>query len=114
MPICYGNVISKKLTQQDENNCESTQRKQLCFVCCETIDDEKPLQCLKTNCKTVSHIICLSKYFLENGQYVPIEGKCPGCGENFLWGDLIRKYKGCYQNLDITVDCDEISDSDLE
>lgn len=57
-------------------------------------------------------MICLSKKFLQKGEFIPIEGKCPKCGEIFLWGDLIRKYKGCYENLDITLDCDEIYDSE--
>lgn len=111
MPICYGNVISKKLNK--ENNSESTPVLQICVVCNELIEG-KSLQCLKTNCQAVSHINCLSKRFLEIGEYVPIEGECPKCGEMFLWGDLIRKYKGCSENLDITVNCNEISGSDSE
>lgn len=111
MPICYGNVISKKLTKTQENNYETTEQRLQCAVCCKTID-EKPLECLKTDCRAVSHVVCLSKRFLEKGEFIPIEGKCPKCDEVFLWGDLIRKYKGCYDNLDITVDCNEIYDSD--
>lgn len=107
MPICFGNVISKKV-QEEENNYETNQQRQ-CIVCNKIIK-EKPLQCLGINCGAVSHIICLSKCFLEKGEFIPIEGKCPKCDGIFLWGDLIRKYKGCYQNLDITVNCNEILD----
>lgn len=113
MPICYGCVISKKLTKDD--CCEETQQLQQHYCCCcnETID-EQPLVCLKSTCSSTSHLFCLSKRFLKCGEYIPIDGDCPKCGEIFLWGDLIRKYKGCYGNMDITVNCIEIFDSDSE
>lgn len=111
MPICYGNVISKKLP--DSTAQEEYQTDTVCCICYETIVG-KPLQCLKKDCKAVSHIICLSQHFLDKGEYIPIEGKCPKCEEVFLWGDLVRKYKGCYGNLDLTVNCNDLSDVDSD
>lgn len=112
MPICYGAVISKKLSKskninEDEpNECglEAT-----CFLCNKVIIG-RTLKCLNNNCDLESHLICLSKRFLKTSEYVPIEGKCPKCQLNVLWGDLIKKYKGCYQNVDINVNTDVADD----
>lgn len=110
MPICYGNVISKKLSDSDAPDQHIDG---VCCICRETIVG-KPLQCLKKDCMAVSHVICLSQYFLEKGEYIPVEGKCPKCGEVYLWGDLVRKYKGCYGNLDVTINCNDLSDVDSD
>jgi len=40
------------------------------------------------------HIICLSKYFLNNTEQhyiIPIDGSCPSCKKNLLWGEIIQK-----------------------
>lgn len=110
MPICHGPVISKKLasSQQIEHNLQQPDQIFSCYLCRKAIDG-KPLKCLNSDCDLVSHVICLSKKFLQAGEYIPIDGECPKCTKNLLWGDIIRKYKGCYQNLDISV-CVDVAD----
>jgi len=54
--------------------------------------------CPKSSCKAVSHLICLSKDFLDsqpsNTTLVPRGGECTSCHTYVLWGDVIR---GCYR-----------------
>lgn len=116
MPICHGPVISKKLPKTQETKETASQMTQLsfCFLCCKTIED-KPLKCLNPSCDLRSHIICLSKTFLHTGDYIPVDGKCPKCKKELLWGDIIRKYKGCYENFDLNVNvADDFYSSDSE
>ncbi|KAK4878469.1 hypothetical protein RN001_010975 [Aquatica leii] len=116
MPFCYGTVIAKKLTSVNENHEKLKNKINTCVICSKTILD-KPLHCVKPTCSLISHLWCLAEYYLEDGEYVPVEGCCPVCNQTFLWGDYIRKYKGCYENLDIVIDTDlalEVSASDSE
>lgn len=67
-----------------------------CGLCMKVIENpDIKLTCLNQKCDLVSHLKCLSELFLESGEYVPIEGDCPFCCQRLLWGDLIRKMKGC-------------------
>lgn len=119
MPVCFGPVISKKLKNSQVSNREEIPEKDeifnYCFVCKDLIEKEKELKCLADDCDLVSHIICLSKYFLTPGEYVPVEGTCPKCDGSFLWGEIIRKYKGCYANKNNAKNtCNYSSDSDSD
>ncbi|RZC33641.1 structure-specific endonuclease subunit slx1 [Asbolus verrucosus] len=102
MPICYGPVISKKLPATSEPSDEKATV--FCYFCKGGV--EKGMKCLSPDCDVVSHVICLSKCFVKKGEYVPIEGDCPSCNKTYLWGDLVRKYKGCYNNADVLVRAD--------
>lgn len=106
MPICYGPVISKKIDKINTNN-SCTIKMNICNICCKIID-RKILTCLNSDCNIVSHIICMAKYFKKESDYVPIEGNCPNCLQTFLWGDIIRKFKGCYNNCDIKINIDNV------
>ncbi|GLV38287.1 nuclease slx1 [Carabus blaptoides fortunei] len=83
IPICYGPVISKKLKKPDE----LTQRPEdtrispsdTCILCNKTVELDKQLKCLFADCPMVGHIVCLSRVFLNIGEYVPVEGTCPKC-----------------------------------
>nr|CAH7728731.1 unnamed protein product [Callosobruchus chinensis] len=108
MPICHGPVISKKVSSIKKGVIEE-QVLNLCNICYELIN-EKQMRCLNLNCDLNSHIVCLSEYFLQPGEYVPVEGKCPKCKDTFLWGDLVRKYKGCYNNLDMELELDNVNE----
>ncbi|KAK9887309.1 hypothetical protein WA026_021619 [Henosepilachna vigintioctopunctata] len=105
MSICYGTVISKKIKKLEELEGlpEENNFSNICDICFE-FSNKKFISCLDSKCNFRSHLICLSKIFLEPGEYIPIEGKCPKCNISCLWGDLIKKYKGCYNNLDIKID----------
>ncbi|KAK9746708.1 GIY-YIG catalytic domain [Popillia japonica] len=104
MPVCYGPVISKKLPKQrPEEDSEEIVQIDYCFICNKRIISEKKLTCLNTSCDIISHITCLSEHFLSVGEYVPVEGTCPKCKQIFLWGDIVRKYKGCYGTLNVTL-----------
>lgn len=53
------------------------------------------LRCLQADCEMTAHIFCLAKTFLstteQDANYcIPLEGDCPTCGQNLLWGELIR------------------------
>lgn len=113
MPICYGSVVSKKLkSTSSQESIEDTNT--FCYICNDFIR-EKPMRCLNKTCNMSSHIICLSRLFLEPGEFVPIEGKCPKCSELYLWGDLVRKYKGCYNDgFTINTDAEQFYDSDKD
>lgn len=101
MSICYGPVISKKASKSSE---VSKSEVKFCDVCFKILQEEY-LSCLNIECSMKSHIVCLAKVFLSPGEYIPIDGECPKCFKSCLWGDLIKKMKGCYNNLDITIDC---------
>lgn len=107
MPICQGPVISKKIQKNAEGSKDEISQGvgSYCNICFKPIEG-KTLKCLKSICNLNSHVICLSKYFVDNGDYVPIEGKCPKCAGTFLWGDIIKKFKGCYNSLDLKINVD--------
>lgn len=63
-----------------------------CALCALALQDEEgPLRCPQPGCPLQAHVICLAEEFLraEPGQLVPLEGRCPGCRNSLLWGDLI-------------------------
>jgi hypothetical protein len=48
---------------------------------------------------------CLAEHFRktgsdkEKGFFLPVDGQCPLCDRYTFWGDIIRKKKGCYEDL---------------
>ncbi|KAK3690938.1 hypothetical protein RRG08_021636 [Elysia crispata] len=119
MPVVYGPVLSKKVTKSqkgtscitpsqeasDDVNAGSEMESRLCAVCGMPImAEDTTLTCLQPSCPMKAHIICLAKHFLEDEtRLLPIEGRCPNCDVNLLWGELIRQRKGCYRNLSESV-----------
>lgn len=128
MPITHGPIIPKKLGSQlkkkqkkkkkdkkiqierndisldETNEFHQTPMKHNCHLCClPIIDIGDKITCVQQGCSLVAHIICLGKLFSKNdGMLLPINGICPVCGTDVLWGDLIRKMIGC--NLHLTDD----------
>lgn len=117
MPISYGEVITKKVTSTNHERCSSKSinvDSLICQLCFKYIEN-KGMTCLNSNCDLISHVICLGEHYLDNGEYVPIEGKCPKCKENFLWGDVVRKHKGCNDlNIIMNTETDALNGSDSE
>lgn len=107
MQICHGQVAIKKKSISTQS-VTSTHRpaSMECDLCMMSIDshERSKVTCLNPKCELRCHIICLANLWLEPGQYVPIEGDCPFCGQHFLWGDLIRKKNGC-NDLEESADC---------
>lgn len=128
MPIVFGPVESRKLAtakskkkpnqssedqQKIENDtlCHSeapaVDEELLCNICLEGVEPAQQLVCLSTKCSAVSHIVCLSTAFLsrESGRLLPVQGECRTCGRTLQWGELVRKKRGCYSNVE---NCQEV------
>lgn len=111
MPIVYGPVIAKKLaqgTRQDNLKNSDTVK---CFLCHREVDEKHKVQCIKPSCACVYHLICLARHFIGNNEsLLPVEGNCPSCNSIVLWGDLIRKKRGCVvdvENSELSFLCDD-------
>lgn len=80
-----------------------TKKHPLCAICDKKLKENGDrVACQVPKCTMVSHMTCLAHLFLgagDAGHMIPVEGKCPGCGTQVLWGDVIRHYNGCYQDL---------------
>lgn len=100
MPICHGPVSCKKTLSSNDTSYSNNTRSQICVLCAQKCNPTDILHCLDPNCQAATHILCLAKRFLGSSDHIiPIDGDCPACGTPVLWGDLIRKKKGCYKNL---------------
>lgn len=116
--------IRKKVSAVDED-VRLTQSQGLtrsCLLCDKTIGQplEEMVTCIYQNCRLVAHIVCLAKSCLvaNPGQLIPVQGKCALCDREYLWGDVIRKQKGCsdvVEDLNNTdaFEVNEISDDDV-
>jgi len=102
MSICYGPIYSVKLNCEKSSEEIKSKVRNMCWVCTDFDDGDELLSCIKPACSMVAHTVCLAKTFLEQepSQFIPIEGSCPRCNSKVLWGDLVRKKRGCYVNLE--------------
>lgn len=74
-----------------------------CALCDKELMIESPqtwLTCSEKNCPMVSHILCLSKSFLEaennlqpTPNLIPLQGACGICSKELKWGELILTMK---------------------
>lgn len=128
MPITHGRVISKKLDTDEakkyKSKSKSKSQKQsksksdvqlesqsssepqggpstlYCLLCDLPVEKDEKITCVTPGCFLVAHILCLGKSFWkDDGMILPIDGMCPACNNNVLWGDLIRKMIGCNLHL---------------
>lgn len=110
MPVSCGKVISQKVKKthtEGINKMETLEESSIfCSICSLYLEKKELVSCIKPDCLLVAHLICLADIFCKNGMILPIEGTCPVCNTNVLWGDLIRKKVGCYGNIK------EVSSSD--
>ena len=112
MIICHGPIKAKKTkigrTQSNIELLDAVRSRKECHLCMEEIKnlEDDRVFCVNPRCKLVTHLRCLAKTCLTPGHYVPVQGVCPLCECKFLWGNVIRKKKGC---LD-AVDYDEVDE----
>ncbi|XP_028914532.1 structure-specific endonuclease subunit SLX1 [Ornithorhynchus anatinus] len=67
-----------------------------CSLCLRPVEDEDgPLRCPHSTCPFRAHLLCLAQDFLQGQpqQLLPLEGCCPGCKNQLLWGDLIQLHR---------------------
>lgn len=113
MVICHGAIRAKKTkigrSQSNLELMEAVRARKECHLCMEEITnlEDDRVFCINHRCKLVSHMKCLAKICLQPGHYVPIDGICPLCDFKFLWGDIIRKKKGCLDMVQLDDDGDE-------
>lgn len=106
MPLVHGPVKSIKSTKSlkavPSQHLQSQENEELfCNICFKTVPLGEKMECLNLKCGAVSHVICLSQAFLatELDAMIPVQGACVTCECVLQWGDLVRKKKGCYNNL---------------
>jgi len=112
MPICLGPVKSTKPTSgksktksvesDEEEAAQSVEEEEelLCNLCFQSATPSQRLVCLYPRCGAVTHTICLGEHFVSGtNELVPVSGRCPTCEGQELWGDLIKKKRGCYSQV---------------
>lgn len=111
MTIQFGPVITKKVSSDARsrvtpasgasagNPLDGTTR--FCSICHSILKTaDKALTCLYPTCEMTAHLQCLARHFLPTQKrLLPVEGRCPTCGLDLIWGELIRQMKGCRGNL---------------
>lgn len=112
MPVVYGNVISKKLSIQDGpprnestspdggSNDDLLLLLSSCGLCRNPAEKADSVSCVDPTCNFIGHILCVSNHFLsaDKENLIPVQGNCPRCNVNTLWGDLVRKKRGCFND----------------
>lgn len=122
MPIIYGKVTTKKPregkkrgkrkeSKESEINVINDAVIEFCSICNFTVKSEDKLMCIAPDCSLISHIDCLANLFRTEESILPIDGNCPKCKNNILWGDLIRKKLGCKMHFE-EVESESDVDSD--
>ncbi|XP_053617232.1 structure-specific endonuclease subunit slx1 [Plodia interpunctella] len=98
MKICRGLVKSRNL----KKNIKRTAIYEECQLCFSYITtNTSKVSCVNPGCVLISHLICLSKLFLQPCEFLPVGGICPFCSTYLKWGDLIRKMKGCNDGVNV-------------
>lgn len=113
MPICLGPVKStkppakkkgknpEKQSEEKEENTAEIDEELLCNLCFQPATISQRLVCLYPRCGAVSHTLCLGEQFVSGTEeLLPVRGQCPTCEGEELWGDLLKKKKGCYSHVD--------------
>ena len=52
------------------------------------------VQCYHEGCSLTAHVTCLAPQLCrESDHLIPISGDCPMCGQELMWGELIKRSK---------------------
>jgi structure-specific endonuclease subunit SLX1 len=66
-----------------------------CAVCHSDLEHDSGIYaiCPTPGCEAVSHMLCLSKHFLEGEEdfLLPIKGNCPSCKTELRWIDIAKE-----------------------
>ena len=94
----------------------------ICGLCTQNVSSkEEMVSCISPKCRAISHITCLAQHFRQTTQeknrldyILPIDGTCPVCDFHCLWGDIVKKKKGFFEDLPFKVGSsdEELLDSD--
>ncbi|XP_028396720.1 structure-specific endonuclease subunit SLX1 homolog [Dendronephthya gigantea] len=96
MAIRFGPITSWKKPKDTKDVGSENASVPMCKICDNLIViQDHLLQCLHVDCEMTAHIFCLAKTFLSSREQdkdfcLPLEGDCPICEQNLLWGELIR------------------------
>ncbi|KAH8702114.1 structure-specific endonuclease subunit slx1 [Talaromyces proteolyticus] len=82
--------LEKSLFLLDDSNLV------LCEVCKKrlSVQSDVIVVCSHPNCRAASHLVCLSRLFLEQDgstELVPTIGDCPACNRENRWAELIKE-----------------------
>lgn len=57
---------------------------------------ENLLHCYYKLCTLSAHVTCLAPRLTSSAEaevhLIPVSGSCPKCGQDLLWGELVRRY----------------------
>lgn len=100
MPVTQG-IVKPVKVKPSSSETDPSAPGVLCTVCKSDLLPIDSVACLSPECTLVAHLACLADAFLAGSSaLLPVEGICPACGVDLLWGDVIRKRNGCYEYLD--------------
>ena len=110
MAISSGPIKAKKRQTKKKNVPDASEDDSdedlLCGLCISNVTSENKCRCLSPKCHSVFHLVCLAEHFRNTSSskdqssfFVPVDGTCPVCDFRCLWGDIIRKKKGCFSDL---------------
>ena len=88
------------------NNDDLTEEN-ICGLCTQQVSTkEEMVSCISPRCGAISHIACLAQHYRHTTRdknkldyLIPVDGTCPVCDFHCLWGDIVKKKKGFFENL---------------
>ena len=78
------------------SNIVSFEREGNCVHCHQALESGKGLypMCTNDGCESIGHLACWSKHAQgasENRNIIPLNCKCPSCGGQIRWGDMMKE-----------------------